>query len=244
MWVELFLCLLLAHFVADFVFQTCKSCKDKAERKWRSPHQYVHAMIVFALSWLATWTLGFWWCALIIGLLHLEIDIWKSYREEKVTWFTLDQALHVIVVAGLSWLWCSHNEWSIPFGISTSVVAAAVATLVCWRPAIFFIKLMLKHYSVNMPVEHENGFNAGALIGTIERWLILIFVCLQQYDALGLLIAAKSIIRFSEKDTAKTEYVLAGTLLSIFIAIVAGLLLGTVGDAYGLLQIRFSAFAH
>lgn len=85
-------------------------------------------------------------------------------------------------------------------------------------------KLMLKHYSVNMPADKENGFNVGALIGTIERWLILIFVCMQRYDALGLLIAAKSIIRFSEKDTAKTEYVLAGTLLSIFIAVLAGLM--------------------
>ena len=96
--------------------------------------------------------------------------------------------------------------------------------LVCWKPANIFIKLILKHYSVNMPAEKDSGFNAGALIGTIERWLILIFVCMQRYDVLGLLIAAKLIIRFSEKDTAKTEYVLAGTLLSIFIAVLAGMM--------------------
>lgn len=89
--------------------------------------------------------------------------------------------------------------------------------------ACIFIKLILKHYSVNMPAE-DSGFNAGALIGTIERWLILIFVCLQRYDALGLLIAAKSIIRFGDKETTKTEYVLAGTLLSIFIAVLAGMM--------------------
>lgn len=75
-----------------------------------------------------------------------------------------------------------------------------------------------------MPEERENCFNAGALIGTIERWLILIFVCLQRYDALGLLIAAKSIIRFGDSQTNKSEYVLAGTLLSIFIAVLAGMM--------------------
>ena len=64
--------------------------------------------------------------------------------------------------------------------------------------------------------EKDGGFNAGALIGTIERWLILIFVCLQRYDALGLLIAAKSIIRFGDSQTNKSEYVLAGTLLSVY----------------------------
>lgn len=75
-----------------------------------------------------------------------------------------------------------------------------------------------------MPEEKEDArFNAGALIGTVERWLILIFVYLGRYEALGLLIAAKSIIRFSESQTNKTEYVLAGTLMSILIAVLCGL---------------------
>jgi hypothetical protein len=51
---------------------------------------------------------------------------------------------------------------------------------------------------------------------------------MQHYEALGLLIAAKSIIRFSEKDTEKTEYVLAGTLMSIFIAVLAGVMVTMV----------------
>ena len=163
--------------------------------------------------------------ALAIGSAHLCTDVWKSYRPEKVTtWFTMDQALHVGMVALVAWLWSRFNEWSLPLGVELKYVAAVVAALICWRPANFFIKLMLRHFSVNIPEEKESGFNAGALIGTIERWLILIFVCLGRYDALGLLIAAKSIIRFSEKDTAKTEYVLAGTLLSIFIAVLAGMI--------------------
>ena len=223
MWIELFICLMLAHLIADFVLQTSHSCQSKAEKHERSVHQYIHALIVFALAWLVSWNLSFWWGALSIGIAHLCTDIWKSYRSENVTWFVLDQALHIGVLAGVAWL------WNIPLGIDFKYVAIAVAVMACWKPANFFIKLMLKHYSVNMPEEKEKGFNAGALIGTIERWLILIFVCLQRYDAIGLLIAAKSIIRFSEKDTAKTEYVLAGTLLSILVAVLAGLMLMGVG---------------
>lgn len=233
MWLELFLCLLLAHLVADFILQTSASCKSKAEKHARSVHQYIHASIVFALAWLASWDLHFWWGALIIGVAHLCIDIWKSYRPEKLTWFVLDQVLHVGMQALVAWLWILRHDWSIPMDIELKYVAIMVAAIVCWKPANIFIKLMLRYYSVNMPEGRENGFNAGALIGTIERWLILIFVCLQRYDALGLLIAAKSIIRFSEKDTAKTEYVLAGTLLSIFIAVVAGLLVMTPGFCRG-----------
>lgn len=220
----MFLSLVLAHLAADFALQTGKSCKDKKERHWKSPHHYVHALIVFGLSWLVSWDACFWWCALIISVAHFGLDMWKSYREDKVIWFTLDQIAHILVIFGVAFAWTRCHDWSLPFGVELWHVAAAVAILVCWKPSNIFIKLMLKHYSVNMPADKENGFNAGALIGTIERWLILIFVCMQRYDALGLLIAAKSIIRFSEKDTAKTEYVLAGTLLSIFIAVLAGLM--------------------
>ena len=88
---------------------------------------------------------------------------------------------------------------------------------------------MLRHYSANMPENDvAEEFNAGALIGNLERWLILAFVLMQRYEALGLLIAAKSIIRFGDSQTRKSEYVLAGTLLSIFIAIVAGLMVAAV----------------
>ena len=225
MWIELFLCLLLAHLVADFMLQTAKSCKHKREYKWHSGCHYGHAAVVFALSWLAAWNLGFWWCALTIGATHLAIDLWKSHREENVKWFVVDQVLHVAILAGVAALWCANAVWSVPFGIAPKNIALAVAVIVCWKPANIFIKLMLKHYSVNVPEAHsDSGFNAGALIGNIERWLILAFVIMQRYEALGLLIAAKSIIRFGEKETAKTEYVLAGTLMSIFIAVLAGLM--------------------
>lgn len=224
MWVELVLCLVLAHLVADFALQTNKICKDKVEKKWTSLYHYGHAMVVFGLSWLVAFDWGFWWCALIIGVSHFAIDMWKSYRPENVAWFALDQILHLAVIAGVAWIWSDWYGWGMSFEISVKYIAMAVAALVCWKPANILIKLTLKHYSVNMPEDNANGFNAGALIGTIERWLILIFVCMQHYEALGLLIAAKSIIRFSDKETSRTEYVLAGTLLSIFIAVVVGMM--------------------
>jgi hypothetical protein len=224
MWVELFLCLLLAHLIADFFLQTSESCNSKREKKWRSGCHYLHSAIVFVLLWLVSFRLEFWWCALAIAVTHLAIDMWKSYREDKVKWFVVDQLLHIAILALVAWLWCKFNEWTVPFGMPTKYIALAVAIVVCWKPANIFIKLMLKHYSVNMPEEKAGGFNAGALIGNIERWLILAFVIMQRYEALGLLIAAKSIIRFGDKETAKTEYVLAGTLMSIFIAVMAGLM--------------------
>lgn len=47
---------------------------------------------------------------------------------------------------------------------------------------------------------------------------------LRQFEAIGFIVAAKSLLRFKETDTAKTEYVLAGTFLSFGIAIACGLM--------------------
>jgi len=65
----------------------------------------------------------------------------------------------------------------------------------------------------------------GSKIGYIERTLIFIFVLLGRFDALGFLLAAKSILRFSESksDKAYAEYVLYGTLLSVLAALLIGL---------------------
>jgi hypothetical protein len=44
-----------------------------------------------------------------------------------------------------------------------------------------------------------------------------------QYEAVGFLIAAKSILRYEGKKTSKTEYVLIGSLLSFGIGIIIGI---------------------
>ena len=51
------------------------------------------------------------------------------------------------------------------------------------------------------------------------------FVILEQYEAVGFLLAAKSIIRFKDTETSKTEYVLAGTLISVAVAVACGLVI-------------------
>lgn len=71
---------------------------------------------------------------------------------------------------------------------------------------------------------------AGRAIGTLERWIMTIFMALGQYSAMGLTLTAKSIARFSriEKDPAFAEYYLLGTLYSMLLALLVGLALKAV----------------
>ena len=108
----MFLCLVMAHLVADFVLQTNKICKDKAVKRWRSMYHYGHALVVIGLSWLVTWNVYFWWFALFIGVAHFTIDICKSYRDSKIVWFVLDQFIHLLVIAGVAYAWTSCHDWA------------------------------------------------------------------------------------------------------------------------------------
>jgi hypothetical protein len=70
--------------------------------------------------------------------------------------------------------------------------------------------------------------NAGMYIGILERLFAFTFIVLGEWQAIGFLIAAKSVFRFSDltraKDRKLTEYILIGTLLSFALAVFFGLL--------------------
>jgi len=69
--------------------------------------------------------------------------------------------------------------------------------------------------------------SAGKYIGILERLLVFTFMIANEWQAVGFLIAAKSVFRFGNlqesKDRKLTEYILIGTLVSFGIAIITGM---------------------
>ena len=64
----------------------------------------------------------------------------------------------------------------------------------------------------------------GLVIGVLERTLALTLVLTNQFSALGLVLAAKAIVRYQALDDRDfAEYVLIGTLTSLLIALFVGL---------------------
>ena len=106
-------------------------------------------------------------------------------------------------------------------------IAMLLGFLVCLKPSNIIIKEIIKVANIKVSKGSDDNNtedlpNAGKLIGIVERLLSLVFVLLGQYEAVGFIIAAKSLLRFAEGDKAKSEYVLIGTLLSFALAIFVG----------------------
>lgn len=76
--------------------------------------------------------------------------------------------------------------------------------------------------------DRDSLASAGFWIGVLERFLIVTFILIHEYSAIGLLIAAKSLLRFGDKDEVhprkQSEYILIGTLLSFCFALFSTLI--------------------
>lgn len=247
----MFFSVFVAHILGDFYFQCEKFCNKKVEEAWYGKHKLIHALIIFVLTWIATLYWCGWWMAAIISVTHWVIDVLKSIAEKKITLkdegekkvllkesryqvvpFIFDQVLHIVIIILLVYFWGRNKivdvpEW-IKYNNADRVLHFILFLAIAHKPANIFIKLVLRYCQVNTKIEEEDHglFRSGALIGTIERWLILSFVVLGQYEAIGFLLAAKSILRFKEANEGeKSEYVLAGTFLSVAIALFLGVVM-------------------
>jgi hypothetical protein len=105
------------------------------------------------------------------------------------------------------------------FKIAVVISAYIIVTII----GAYFIKLMLRRYEKD--VEPSGLKGAGMVIGILERVIVLTFVLVDQYTAITVIFAAKSIARFNElKDRKMAEYYLIGTFLSIAFAMIAGII--------------------
>ena len=223
----LFLSLVLAHIIGDFYLQTDKCCEQKETKKLKSWFLYVHAIIIGLLSWIIVPSCNFGLWALLITISHFAIDAVKIHYPKGLWSFAVDQLLHLGILIAISTIYETAKELPLQMidcSGSFSISLLILAILLCMKPANILIKLVLEKYQVGESESCNNIKNAGALIGNLERILTIVFVLLGQFEAIGFIVAAKSILRFKDTDTAKTEYVLAGTFLSFGIAILCGLM--------------------
>ncbi|WP_294232098.1 DUF3307 domain-containing protein [uncultured Chryseobacterium sp.] len=229
----IFIQLIFAHLLGDFILQPDSWVAEKEGKKLKSGYLYLHALIHTILSFILLWNTELWWIALTVGISHLMIDAAKlSFQtvKNKKGWFFFDQALHFLVIAGLS-LYC--QEFNFEFLRNKELVKIVAGAIFLTSPASVFIRILLSSWTP-VPetagnIQTESLSNAGKYIGILERLLVFTFIMVNHWEGVGFMVAAKSVFRFSDLAQAKqrklTEYVLIGTLLSFGMAVLTGILI-------------------
>lgn len=229
-----FLKLLFAHILGDFVFQTKTMVSKRKENvAYLFLHVLIHAILLLLLFY--TDLKNYWISIAFITFSHLAIDSLKIGLESKfanksLLFFCVDQLLHVAVLGSV----VLYN-FGIPATLdldlifTTSVLLYAIALLLITVVSPIFLRLFFSKWDKEFEFQtkrKESLLHAGLLIGIIERLIIVLFIQVGFLSGIGFLLAAKSIFRFGDlanaKDTKFTEYILLGTLASFVIAIVIG----------------------
>ncbi len=225
--VHLAVALVTAHFLGDFVLQS----KGMAARKRNPSVLAMHVIIVATLSYglAGAWTN--WKIPVFIFTTHAIIDSIKArWGRNGPSTFVVDQLAHLVAIAVLVW-WLDLTpvafHWVNRFGDgATNVLAVTGATVLATKVAGIFIEKVIQPFQSH-EIRDRGLLAGGVTIGRLERFLILVFVMINELGAIGFLIAAKSILRFGElrEHRREAEYVIIGTMWSfacgLMVALVA-----------------------
>jgi hypothetical protein len=220
--------LILAHLLTDFVLQPTKWIESRNSKHFRSGYLYLHGGITAGVALLFI-GVQYWIIILIILLSHTLIDGWKSYQGNTIKYFLIDQAMHLVVII-VCWYFTFLNftelkiAWEVANNRNFWIIATAFVFVS--QPSGILIGELTKKWRAQIPNSDSLG-NAGKWIGVIERIVILALVLNHQYASVGLLLTAKSLLRFNEpnRQEVKTEYLLIGTLISFGMAALTGIII-------------------
>lgn len=220
--IETFAALFLAHVLADFVFQTRRMVENKA----RPAVLLLHAGSVLALMLLTLGRIDTP-APYVIAASHLAIDAAKLRLPRGPGAFLSDQAAHLLILMAASIgrpdLWHGGFWAGLPYPATElpALMLILGGAIFAIRGGDFATGLIVASVAPSNPLPEEGLPGAGRMIGLLERGLAFTFILVGQFEAVGFLLAAKSILRFGaiREDRAASEYVLIGTLASFAWAI-------------------------
>jgi len=226
----LFLKLILAHLIGDFAWQPKKWEEDQKVKKQKSPYLYWHILIhALALLIALQFDLKYWIGVVAIVLSHFLVDLIRLNLTGKInsSWlFFWKQVAHLLVIAGVVTIYEPHVlDFDAIYQPKILLLITAVLLLTVVSSRV--MKVLITKWEVEENSTNNALEDAGKYIGILERLFIFVFIVTHNWQAIGFLLAAKSVFRFGDlsktKDRKLTEYILIGTLLSFGFAIAVSL---------------------
>lgn len=251
---ETLLTLMVAHILADFLLQTRWILDNKRKAKGFGLHIAIVAVTAWMLSGTWDWrVIGLITVthALADAAKLTWVGLGKTEEEKQARDgfypFLIDQLFHLSVIVAVAVVFPStvaDGWWGALPAEQQRAVFQAVAViggvvLSVSAGGIVIDKLLAgfqghrdataaAHANPPAGPKDQGGLGlpgGGQAIGWLERGLTLLFLLVGQPEGIGLLLAAKSILRFSDANArAHTEYVIIGTLLSFGWGIVSAVL--------------------
>ena len=252
MFKEYFILLLLAHIIGEFYFQSEKISKKKEMKiEWILLHSILYWGAFLGVS-ILVFSKELFVSGMALSVIHMVIEFIKfeiiKHKQkkkgissiEKRDLYVLEQLIYILCVLVVS-CYLTYENYQITtyyiFKVFFDIVQISKINMLYWitillaihKPANLTISHLISAYKPKRNInelDFTEDYMAGRFIGTLERIVILIFIVIGQYSAIGLVLTAKSIARYDEiaKNKITAEYYLLGTLLSTVFVIILSFL--------------------
>lgn len=209
--------LFCCHLVGDYYLQVDALAKRKQEQvRGVLLHSllyvlpFVPVLVLLRVSLAEALLL-----VLALGISHFIVDsVSRNYCSFKS--FLIDQCIHLAVLWGMAMIFPLYVHLPAP------VVGIGFALLLIFKPSSVIVSRVLASLAVTSSEDKQDTMHAGYKIGYLERLIILLLCLFGAISTCALVIAAKTLVRYSEfsNDSAFREVFLVGTLMSIALALI------------------------
>ena len=236
----LLILLLVGHVLADFLVQTegVAARKETSVRALLEHGFWTFVTHLAVLPPFMSWTVGA--AVAVLAVVHTVIDALRIHVEgewgKTLGAFFLDQGLHVAaalaVFVFLRKAGAHRNiiapypaVWLTPLRIAVVLFAGYVLNA---RAGSMVVRKLLQRFLEAAPTSAPDGPDfdkMGRVIGYLERFLMFTLVVLNQWIALGIVVAVKSLrLATGDESEAVNCYRIIGTFASILVAVVTGII--------------------
>lgn len=230
-----FIVLVTLHLIGDFYLQTnriakcknakidsncnnCKRCKKNSIINYR--YMLIH-ILLYSLPFVLLFFMTDWKSAILsiiaIFASHGIIDSLAclfSKKTKQTIVFIVDQSLHTVVLS-LIYKMIEFNSF---FSKYYLIIKCTFIIILIMIPCSIFINKIFEDLYPN--TENKGIFDIGAIIGILERFLVLIFAYFQNFPAIAIIITVKTWARTNDLKVPefRNKYLL-GTLASLVLAL-------------------------
>lgn len=243
MFKEYFLIYLLGHILGDYYFQNEQLAELKNKEMDKLMQHSCIYLITYIVVILPIFSPKILLSAIVISIIHAGVDLGKClyikyFPKSNLSvrkLYIFDQVIHLACLAIVAYVMTVNktpinvilvlnNIFSVINIGEIKILSWLIMVLFIFKPANITIKQLLSTYKPNENTDkaQQNDRRTGAFIGSLERLIILIFLSMNQFSAIGLVLTAKSVARYNKivEDKDFAEYYLLGTLLSTVLVII------------------------
>lgn len=248
---DLLIVLLICHVIGDFYAQTVNMARDKdKDFKLVIKHSLIYSSLFIIPILLYNLNINIIIVCIAISLWHFIVDALKGKVINKLEEnnhkhiFVIDQLLHIGVIVFVYAMVTNMVPLDYISVININIFKWILALLLVGKPANVVFKTLFGKYKPEKlketskqateqalvdnkeAVSDSRNIRAGALIGFLERVLVLIFLAFSSFTAIGIVLTVKSITRYNKiaNEPEFAEYYLIGTLTSLLFAIISYIL--------------------